>query len=74
MNSEALRGSTDDRLCAWCKYRLPIDKRQNAKTCSKKCRQASWRFGVSRVDTLDDLFPGSGAVSFAWARFTRSDL
>jgi hypothetical protein len=32
-----------------------------------------WLFGIlgaERGDTLDDLFPGSGAVSAAWAEFT----
>jgi hypothetical protein len=34
---------------------------------------AEWMFrqlGASRVDRLDDLFPGSGAIRRAWARYT----
>ena len=34
---------------------------------------AEWMFrqlGASRVDRLDDLFPGSGAIGRAWARYT----
>jgi hypothetical protein len=36
---------------------------------------AEWMFrllGASRGDTLDDLFPGSGAITVAWTRFTDS--
>jgi hypothetical protein len=32
----------------------------------------NWLFavlGMQKGDTLDDLFPGSGAVTEAWARF-----
>jgi len=39
---------------------------------------AEWMFrllGASRDDRLDDLYPGSGAVSVAWARWTgRGDI
>jgi hypothetical protein len=28
------------------------------------------RLGASRVDRLDDLFPGSGAIGRAWTRYT----
>lgn len=34
---------------------------------------AEWMFrilGASPVDQLDDLFPGSGAIGVAWARYT----
>jgi len=37
---------------------------------------AEWVFhllGASRVDRLDDLFPGSGAISRAWARYTSAE-
>jgi hypothetical protein len=37
--------STRD-ACVWCGSRLPIGRRDWQKFCSKKCRQASWRFGV----------------------------
>ncbi len=36
---------------------------------------AEWMFrqlGASRADRLDDLFPGSGAIGRAWARYTAS--
>lgn len=38
---------------------------------------AEWMFrqlGASRVDRLDDLFPGSGAIGRAWARYTDKEL
>ena len=34
------------------------------------CRWVFSRLGAAPGDTLDDLFPGSGAVSRAWAAFT----
>lgn len=37
---------------------------------------AEWMFrqlGASRADRLDDLFPGSGAISRAWARYTGTE-
>lgn len=40
--------SGSDRSCIWCKRRLSIDTRRDAKFCSKSCRQSSWRFGVDR--------------------------
>ena len=36
------------------------------------CRWIFTLLGACPGDTLDDLFPGSGAVSRAWAAFTRS--
>lgn len=45
--SDTSPGSAHDRYCTWCHCRLPIATRQDAKTCSKQCRQASWRFGVA---------------------------
>ena len=36
------------------------------------CRWIFALLGACPGDTLDDLFPGSGAVSRAWAAFTRS--
>ena len=35
------------------------------------CRWIFGLLGAGPQDTLDDLFPGSGAVSRAWAAFTR---
>ena len=38
---------------------------------------AEWMFrqlGASRVDVLDDVFPGSGAIGVAWARFTGQEV
>jgi hypothetical protein len=37
---------------------------------------AEWMFrqlGASRVDVLDDLYPGSGAIGLAWRRYTGLD-
>ena len=37
---------------------------------------AEWMFrqlGASRADRLDDLFPGSGAIGRAWARYTGTE-
>jgi hypothetical protein len=31
--------------CAWCKGKISAGSRRDAKHCSKRCRQASWRFG-----------------------------
>jgi hypothetical protein len=36
------------------------------------CRWIFGLLGAERGDTLDDLFPGTGAVSAAWADFTRA--
>lgn len=35
-----------DATCSWCRTVLPAAKRRHAKFCGKRCRQASWRFGV----------------------------
>jgi hypothetical protein len=43
---------------------------------AKPAAVCRWIFGLLRAgpgDTLDDLFPGTGAVGRAWAAFTRSD-
>jgi hypothetical protein len=37
------------------------------------CRWVFTLLGAAPGDTLDDLFPGSGAVSRAWAAFTAAD-
>lgn len=37
-----LRGA--DRVCLWCRHPF-AGRRRDAKYCSKRCRQASWRFG-----------------------------
>lgn len=31
--------------CAWCKGEIPAGARRDSKHCSKRCRQAAWRFG-----------------------------
>jgi hypothetical protein len=36
------------------------------------CRWIFDLLGAAPGDSLDDLFPGSGAVGRAWAAFTRS--
>ena len=40
----------DDR-CRWCRVVFGR-KRRDAIFCTKRCRQASWRFGVRRADPL----------------------
>lgn len=35
------------RVCTWCERQLSPRSRGDAKFCSKRCRQASWRFKVS---------------------------
>jgi hypothetical protein len=37
------------------------------------CRWIFTLLGAAPGDTLDDLFPGSGAVSRAWAAYTRQE-
>ncbi len=32
-------------ICAWCKGPIPPGARRDSKHCSKRCRQAAWRFG-----------------------------
>jgi hypothetical protein len=39
--------------CVWCGAWLPLDGRADRRTCSKTCRQALSRFGVSRAPALD---------------------
>ena len=34
------------KVCAWCEQPIPETSRSDAKTCSKKCRQAKHRFRV----------------------------
>lgn len=33
------------KTCAWCKASIPPTARRDSKHCSKRCRQAAWRFG-----------------------------
>lgn len=35
------------RLCTWCKQPVPEQARRDSVFCGKRCRQASWRFGVA---------------------------
>lgn len=35
------------QLCAWCKQPVPEQARRDSRFCGKRCRQASWRFGVA---------------------------
>jgi hypothetical protein len=41
--------------CHWCADPIPQGKRQDAKTCSKRCRQASWRFGHDGPDYAAEI-------------------
>lgn len=41
--------------CAWCSETIPAGKRRDARTCSKRCRQASWRFGHHGPDWRAEL-------------------
>ncbi len=38
--------------CAWCRGPIPGQKRRDARTCSKPCRQALCRFRVGRAEPL----------------------
>lgn len=40
------------RLCAWCRDGIPATARRDSIYCGKRCRQASWRFGVRRSDQV----------------------
>jgi len=40
----------EERRCLWCEAVLPGSTRRDAKFCSKRCRQSSWRFRVCRAD------------------------
>jgi hypothetical protein len=42
--------SLEERRCLWCEAVLPGSTRRDAKFCSKRCRQSSWRFRVCRAD------------------------
>lgn len=35
--------AADARRCEWCKRRLRRTLRADARTCSRRCRQAAWR-------------------------------
>ena len=63
---------TTRRLCAWCRQQLAATVRADAKTCSKRCRQAKQRFSrvfqasvVSgqprRIAYADPPYPGLAA-------------
>jgi hypothetical protein len=64
--------------CSWCGEPIPPGKRRDALTCSKRCRQSSWRFGqpeipARRVDSsaprrfayADPPYPGMSARYYA---------
>jgi hypothetical protein len=38
------------RVCDWCSGVIAVDARRDARFCSVRCRQASWRFGVRRAE------------------------
>lgn len=57
-------------VCWWCPNTIPEFSpdtgrrtRKDAKTCSKRCRQSSWRFGQPNRDVT----PASEAMRFAYA-------
>jgi hypothetical protein len=53
----------------------PLDTLPGRVLGAKPAVVRRWIFeplGAAPGDTLDDLFPGSGAVGRAWAAFTRS--
>lgn len=51
------------RPCAWCEQAIPADARRDSKFCGRRCRQASWRFGVRRCE----LVATSRPMRFAYA-------
>lgn len=40
----------DQRACLWCGTVFAAGVRRDAKFCSKRCRQSSWRFRVGRAE------------------------
>jgi hypothetical protein len=59
------RSRRDTSRCEWCEGPIPADARADAKTCSKRCRQAKARFKVSPAPA-----PAAGATRprrFAYA-------
>lgn len=40
--------------CAWCRGEVSPEARADAKFCSKRCRQSSWRFAVERAAAAAD--------------------
>lgn len=51
------------KRCLWCGSPLDRRKRQDSKFCRKRCRQASWRFGVYR----SELAATGRPMAFAYA-------
>jgi len=51
------------RTCAWCEGPISPRTRADALTCSKRCRQASWRFKVDRCEAAGGGVP----MRFAYA-------
>lgn len=43
--------------CQWCREQSSRPARADAKFCSKKCRQASWRFGVGVAQVVAEDQP-----------------
>ena len=62
---------TDSMVCGVA----PLDTLPGRVIGAKPAAVCRWIFtllGAAPGDTLDDLFPGSGAVGRAWAAFTSS--
>jgi hypothetical protein len=51
------------RVCDWCGGVIAVDARRDARFCGVRCRQASWRFGVCRVELEETDRP----MHFAYA-------
>lgn len=55
---------TTMRPCSWCEGPIPAGVRSDSVFCSKRCRQASWRF---RQGAPRDRAPSDRPMSFAYA-------
>lgn len=52
-----------DRPCAWCRGAIPATARRDARTCSKRCRQALHRFARGCRAAADAALPRRWAVA-----------
>jgi hypothetical protein len=70
------RGGRKERRKEPCRDWLSSFPARNGLIGSKPRTFAMWMFnliGARRGDTLDDLFPGTGAIAAAWAEFTAAE-
>lgn len=63
------RGLTERTVRDWCAVNIALQRGFPGAKPREFCRWMFDLLGARRGDTLDDLFPGSGAVSAAWAEW-----